>query len=190
MSSNVRWFADLGLADLEQVGGKNASLGDMVRNLTDVGVRVPNGFATTADAYRRFLSKPDESGTSLADRISARLADLDTDDVQALAEAGREIRAAVMEQPFPEDLEADSFAPHLLDADQKAKDVVFSEIGNLRSMIREGDYKYVHGHDGEHELYNLVSDPGEYRNLFGNPEYADKTRELYERISQWRPDLA
>ncbi|MET9198938.1 phosphoenolpyruvate synthase [Gordonia sp. NPDC003585] len=107
MSSNVRWFADLGLADLEQVGGKNASLGEMVRNLTDVGVRVPNGFATTADAYRRFLSKPDESGTSLADRISARLADLDTDDVQALAEAGREIRAAVMEQPFPEDLEAD-----------------------------------------------------------------------------------
>ncbi|MDL9947897.1 phosphoenolpyruvate synthase [Gordonia sp. ABSL11-1] len=107
MNSNVRWFADLGLADLDQVGGKNASLGEMVRNLTDVGVRVPNGFATTADAYRRFMNQPGSAGTSLAGRISARLADLDTDDVQALAEAGREIRAAVMDQPFPSDLESD-----------------------------------------------------------------------------------
>ncbi|MEE3853516.1 phosphoenolpyruvate synthase [Gordonia sp. LSe1-13] len=107
MNSNVRWFADLGLADLEQVGGKNASLGEMVRNLTDVGVRVPNGFATTADAYRRFVNQPDAEGTSLADRISARLAGLDTDDVQALAATGKEIRAAVMDQPFPADLEDD-----------------------------------------------------------------------------------
>ncbi|MEP9395520.1 phosphoenolpyruvate synthase [Gordonia sp. VNK1] len=107
MTDSIRWFADLGLDDLEQVGGKNASLGEMVRNLTDVGVRVPNGFATTADAYRRFLNQPGADGLSLAKRISARLADLDTDDVQALAEAGREIRAAVMDQPFPEDLDAD-----------------------------------------------------------------------------------
>ncbi|MFW0795637.1 phosphoenolpyruvate synthase [Gordonia sp. CPCC 205515] len=107
MNSNVRWFADLGLDDIEQVGGKNASLGEMVRNLTNLGVRVPNGFATTADAYRRFLSTPDGSGSSLAERISKRLADLDIEDVQALAEAGKEIRTAVLEQRFPEDLEAD-----------------------------------------------------------------------------------
>lgn len=107
MNSNVRWFADLGLDDLEQVGGKNASLGEMVRNLTNLGVRVPNGFATTADAYRRFMSQPSGSDTSVAEKISARLAALDTDDVVALAEAGKEIRAAVMEQPFPDDLEAD-----------------------------------------------------------------------------------
>ncbi|RPA19998.1 phosphoenolpyruvate synthase [Gordonia sp. OPL2] len=107
MNNNVRWFADLGLADLEQVGGKNASLGEMVRNLTEVGVRVPNGFATTADAYRRFVNQPSAAGTSLAEKISALLADLDTEDVQALSAAGREIRAAVMEQPFPEDLDAD-----------------------------------------------------------------------------------
>ncbi|MFD1813304.1 phosphoenolpyruvate synthase [Rhodococcus gannanensis] len=107
MNTNVRWFADLGLADLEQVGGKNASLGEMVRNLTNVGVRVPNGFATTADAFRRFVNQPSATGTILAETISARLAGLDTDDVQALAEAGREIRAAVMEQPFPADLDAD-----------------------------------------------------------------------------------
>ncbi|KHL16053.1 pyruvate,water dikinase [Mumia flava] len=100
MSSNVRWFADLGLADLEEVGGKNASLGEMVRNLTNLGVRVPNGFATTAEAYRRFIGE-----TGLAERINTRLADLDTDDVQALADAGREIRASVMAQPLPADLE-------------------------------------------------------------------------------------
>ena len=55
--SNVVWFADLGLADLEQVGGKNASLGEMIGNLSSAGVRVPDGFATTAEAYRRFLGE-------------------------------------------------------------------------------------------------------------------------------------
>ncbi len=102
MSDNVRWFADLGLADLEQVGGKNSSLGEMVSNLTSAGVRVPDGFATTADAYRRFIGD-----TGLAERISALLADLDTDDTRRLVEVGAEIRTAVVEQGFPADLEAD-----------------------------------------------------------------------------------
>jgi pyruvate,water dikinase len=102
MSNNVLWFSDLGLADLEQVGGKNSSLGEMISNLSELGVRVPNGFATTADAYRRFLGQ-----TGLAVTINARLAGLDTDDVQELARAGREIRDAVVTQPFPVDVEAD-----------------------------------------------------------------------------------
>jgi pyruvate,water dikinase len=102
MSNNVLWFSDLGLTDLEQVGGKNASLGEMVSNLANLGVRVPDGFATTADAYRRFIGD-----TGLAETISGRLADLDTDDVQELARAGRQIRDAVVTQPFPPDLEAD-----------------------------------------------------------------------------------
>ena len=55
--ANVRWFSELGLADLEQVGGKNSSLGEMVSNLSSAGVLVPDGFATTADAYRRFLGE-------------------------------------------------------------------------------------------------------------------------------------
>jgi pyruvate, water dikinase len=100
--SNVRWFSDLGLADLEQVGGKNSSLGEMISQLSGLGVSVPGGFATTADAYRRFIGD-----TGLAERISARLAGLDTDDVAELARAGTEIRAAVVAQPFPADLEAD-----------------------------------------------------------------------------------
>src|SRR5215218_6942422 len=93
---NVRWFAELGLGDVEQVGGKNSSLGEMVSQLSELGIRVPNGFATTADAYRRFIG---DSG--LADRINQRLGDLDTDDVQRLAAVGQGIRAAVVAQPFP-----------------------------------------------------------------------------------------
>ena len=99
---NVVWFTDIGLADLESVGGKNSSLGEMIRNLSSAGVRVPDGFATTADAYRHFIGD-----TGLADTISEQLAGLDTDDVQRLADAGRRIRQSVVAQPFPEDLEAD-----------------------------------------------------------------------------------
>src|SRR3712207_2882140 len=87
---NVRWFAELGLGDLEVVGGKNASLGEMISSLADAGVSVPDGFATTASAYQRFLGD-----TGLADRIADRLRALDTDDVRALSAAGAEIRRAV-----------------------------------------------------------------------------------------------
>ncbi len=102
MSTNVLWFSEIGLADLEQVGGKNSSLGEMVRNLASAEVRVPDGFATTADAYRRFVG---EAG--LNELIASELAGLDTDDVRRLAEVGERIRKAVLEQPFPPDLEAD-----------------------------------------------------------------------------------
>jgi len=102
MSANVRWFSELGMSDLEQVGGKNASLGEMVSNLAELGVRVPDGFATTSDAYHRFIGD-----TGLADRISGLLDGLDTDDTRRLAEVGKEIRAAVVEQEFPDDLESD-----------------------------------------------------------------------------------
>ncbi len=102
MSSNIMWFADLGLADLEQGGGKNSSLGEMISNLSAAGVVVPDGFATTADAYRRFIGD-----TGLADLIRSELSGLDTDDVPRLVEVGGRIRAAVVDQPFPADLEAD-----------------------------------------------------------------------------------
>jgi pyruvate, water dikinase len=101
-TSTIAWFADLGLADLDQVGGKNASLGEMVRNLTSAGVRVPDGFATTADAYRKFISTG-----SLAEMINAELAALDPDDVEQLALVGRRIRDAVAKQSFPPNSEAD-----------------------------------------------------------------------------------
>src|SRR3954447_2473673 len=102
MSANVLWFSELGLDDLEQVGGKNSSLGEMVQNLAKAGVRVPNGFATTADAFRRFIAHE-----GLAASIAAQLNALDTDDVARLIEVGRSIRQAVVAQPFAADLEAD-----------------------------------------------------------------------------------
>ena len=101
-ATNIKWFAEIGLSDLEQVGGKNASLGEMVGHLAQAQVSVPDGFATTADAYRRFIGE-----TGLAQLISSTLAELDTDDVQRLAAVGQQLRATVVAQPFPPDLEAD-----------------------------------------------------------------------------------
>jgi pyruvate,water dikinase len=92
-------FENLRMTDVEAVGGKNASLGEMISQLPH-GVRVPTGFATTAHAFRAFLAHD-----GLADRISAKLAALDTEDVRALAAVGAEIRAVVEAQPFPADLE-------------------------------------------------------------------------------------
>jgi pyruvate, water dikinase len=100
-------FEKLRMTDVESVGGKNASLGEMISQLP-TGVRVPTGFATTAHAFREFLAYD-----GLADKINARLDKLDTEDVRALAEAGAEIRAMVEAQPFPADLQkaiADEFA--------------------------------------------------------------------------------
>ncbi len=100
-------FENLRMTDVEVVGGKNASLGEMISQLPQ-GVRVPTGFATTAHAFREFLAYD-----GLADRISAKLKSLDTEDVRALAQVGAEIRAMVEAQPFPADLQkaiADEFA--------------------------------------------------------------------------------
>jgi pyruvate, water dikinase len=92
-------FEKLRMSDVEAVGGKNASLGEMISQLPE-GVKVPTGFATTAHAFREFLK-----ADGLTERINARLDALDTEDVRALAEAGAEIRAMVENQPFPADLE-------------------------------------------------------------------------------------
>ncbi|HUG25142.1 phosphoenolpyruvate synthase [Piscinibacter sp.] len=92
-------FEQLRMTDVESVGGKNASLGEMISQLAASGVRVPGGFATTAHAFREFLKHD-----SLAERINARLETLNTDDVRALAEAGAQIRKWVEETPFPDNL--------------------------------------------------------------------------------------
>jgi pyruvate,water dikinase len=90
------------MTDLPQVGGKNASLGEMVSNLSHLGVRVPGGFATTADAYRDFLAHEDLRG-----RIRDAIAGLDVDDVTRLTHVGTEIRSWIEEHPLPEALERD-----------------------------------------------------------------------------------
>ena len=93
-------FSQLRMTDDDRVGGKNASLGELLSQLTSAGIRVPDGFATTAEAFRLFLK---EGG--LEDRIHARLAKLDVDDVKALAAAGAEIRGWIESAPFPAELE-------------------------------------------------------------------------------------
>ncbi|MCI4430904.1 MAG: phosphoenolpyruvate synthase [Burkholderiales bacterium] len=94
-------FEHLRMSDVDAVGGKNASLGEMISQLAATGVRVPGGFATTANAFRRFLAHD-----GLAQKIQARLAGLDTDDTRALAQAGAQIRQWIAQTPFPSDLEA------------------------------------------------------------------------------------
>ena len=102
MSQNVIWFENLRMTDVESVGGKNASLGEMISQLTEKGVRVPTGFATTAEAYRTFLAH-----NGLSDRISQALAALDVNDVTELARVGKEIRQWILDTPFPAELDAD-----------------------------------------------------------------------------------
>jgi pyruvate,water dikinase len=94
-------FDQLRMADVPQVGGKNASLGEMIGRLSNAGIRVPAGFATTTEAFREFLAQND-----LAGKISKRLAQLDVDDVGALTKAGSEVRQWVAEAPFPPSLDA------------------------------------------------------------------------------------
>ena len=96
----VRWYNQLGMNDVDSVGGKNASLGEMITNLSDLGVSVPNGFATTADAFNLFL---DQSGVN--QRIYQLLDETNIDDVSALAKAGAQIRQWIIDTPFQPELE-------------------------------------------------------------------------------------
>ena len=101
MEEYIVWLDATGMDDVEHVGGKNASLGEMISNLASVGVDVPGGFATTAKAFRDFLSQ-----SGIDDRINAKLNALDVDDVNALVAAGKEIRSWVIDTPFQPELSA------------------------------------------------------------------------------------
>ena len=101
MEDYIIGFEELGMDDVERVGGKNASLGEMISNLAGAGVSVPGGFATTARAYREFLEKD-----GLRQRIDEVLDELDINDVSALARVGGQIRQWIIETPFPPALEA------------------------------------------------------------------------------------
>ncbi len=102
MEQYVIKLAELGMDDVETVGGKNASLGEMISNLSNLGVTVPGGFATTAAAYRKFLSVD-----GLDKRIHSLLDDLNVDDIDALTSAGAAIRGWILEAPLPDELMRD-----------------------------------------------------------------------------------
>lgn len=99
---NVLWYNQLGMNDVDRVGGKNASLGEMITNLAELGVSVPNGFATTAQAFNDFL---EQSGIN--QRIYELLDSVDVDDVHQLAQAGNQIRQWVIDTPFTPQFEKD-----------------------------------------------------------------------------------
>ncbi len=101
MRNYVLRLDQVGMNDVDRVGGKNASLGEMLQELTGANVKVPNGFATTADAYRDFLAYG-----GLEDKINEKLKQLDTNDIQALTEAGKTIRGWVMDADFQPELDA------------------------------------------------------------------------------------
>ncbi len=117
-TQNVIWLDQLGINDIETVGGKNASLGEMIQNLDSLGVNVPGGFATTADAYRGFLEHED-----LGNRINALLDELDVDDLDQLAKTGAQIREWIMQVPLQEGLENDINTAYAKLEEQYGKDV-------------------------------------------------------------------
>jgi pyruvate,water dikinase len=99
MAGFIRWFDDIGMSDVALVGGKNASLGEMRTHLTPLGIRTPDGFATTADAYRAFLRD-----AGLVPLIETALHNLDVTDIGALQRAGMRIRSAVLAAALPDAL--------------------------------------------------------------------------------------
>ncbi|STX58399.1 phosphoenolpyruvate synthase [Legionella israelensis] len=116
MSAHTIDLAKLGMGDIEQVGGKNASLGEMIHHLTEAGVCVPSGFATTADAYRSFLSS-----NGLDEKIYQLLTTLNIEDVRSLADTGRQIRAMILNTPFSKEFESNI---------RKAYDQLIKTIGH------------------------------------------------------------
>ena len=155
--SYVLPFETLRMTDVEIVGGKNASLGEMISQLANAGVRVPGGFATTAEAFREFLR-----ADSLDKRIEERLSTLDPDDVRALAEAGAQIRQWIIDTPFPDSLEQqirESFAK--LDADGKGSFAVRSsataeDLPDASFAGQQESYLNVVGIDDVLEKIHLV----------------------------------
>lgn len=147
--STLLWFRDISMADLPRVGGKNASLGEMVSRLHGVGVRVPGGFATTADAYRAFLRHDD-----LEARIHAALEGLDTSDVRALGDVAARIRGWVADQPLPSDLDADIRAAYAaLVAEQPHPDDVTWAVRSSATAEDLPDASFA----GQQETYLHIS---------------------------------
>ena len=103
----IRWFGDLRMGDIPSVGGKNANLGELYRELTPRGIRVPNGFAVTADGYHQFL----KTG-NLVETIRSLLAGLDTRNLSDLADRGRRVREKILATPLPGDLEQEILAAY------------------------------------------------------------------------------
>jgi pyruvate,water dikinase len=143
-------FDQLRMGDVEQVGGKNASLGEMISQLSRKGIRVPRGFATTADAYRKFLAQ-----AGLDKRIEERLKRLDPDDVEALARCGAEIRGWIEATPLPKDLDGEIASAYrdLTEGDERVSVAVRSsataeDLPDASFAGQQETFLNVHGIEG------------------------------------------
>ena len=147
MIENVVWLKDVGMSDVERVGGKNASLGEMISGLNSQGVRVPGGFATTAKAFESFLDHSD-----LKNKINELLSNLDITDIQELTKTGLLIRQWVEEAPFPKDLHQSIVESYKKLTQQLGSDVTFA----VRSSATAEDLPEA-SFAGQQETYLNVS---------------------------------
>jgi pyruvate,water dikinase len=145
----IRWFNDITIADVPQVGGKNASLGEMVRELSQLGVRVPDGFAITADAYRRVLEMADARP-----RLQQLLGELDPNDVDDLARRAQAAREVVLAAPLPPEMETEIRAAHSLLRERYGADLTLA----VRSSATAEDLPTA-SFAGQHETFlNIAGD--------------------------------
>jgi len=151
-SAYVIPLTELRMTDVPIVGGKNASLGEMISQLAREGVRVPGGFATTADAFRDFLSYRSEAGKSLAERIAEKLAATDVDDVLALTETGTTIRQWILDTPLQPRLQDEIIASYQTLVAESSSDVSFA----VRSSATAEDLKEA-SFAGQQETYLNIS---------------------------------
>ena len=147
MIENIVWLKDVGMSDVEKVGGKNASLGEMISGLNSQGVRVPSGFATTAEAFESFLDHSD-----LKNKINELLSNLDITNIQELTKTGLLIRQWVEEAPFPEDLHQSIVESYEKLTQQLGSDVTFA----VRSSATAEDLPEA-SFAGQQETYLNVS---------------------------------
>ena len=143
----IRWFSDIGLSDVPLVGGKNASLGELYREMQTAGVRVPNGFAITADGYRHFLR-----ASGLEAEIATAVRGLQTADLAALAACGLAIRQKITSAAMPADLEQDIFAAYEQLGEGAAIAVAmipFLVFATLFSYFALGNRKWQQGSDND-----------------------------------------
>jgi len=147
MIENVVWLKDVGMSDVEKVGGKNASLGEMISGLNSQGVRVPGGFATTAEAFESFLEHSD-----LKNKINKLLSSLDITNIQELTKTGLLIRQWVEEAPFPDELQKSIVESYEKLSNQFGSDVTFA----VRSSATAEDLPEA-SFAGQQETYLNVS---------------------------------
>ncbi|MCK4587085.1 MAG: phosphoenolpyruvate synthase, partial [Gammaproteobacteria bacterium] len=106
-SKYIRWFNEITIDDISLVGGKNASLGEMVRELTPQGINIPNGFAITADAYHLLLDQTGPDKRNTRDELHAAIDDLNPDDIEDLAQRASQARKIIADTPLPEELKTE-----------------------------------------------------------------------------------